>query len=133
MENAPTILIIEDEELLLNVISKKLRLSGLSPISCVSGKQALDYLSNLKELPDAIWLDYYLRDMNGLEFIKSIKSNSGLAKIPVIVVSNSANPEKIQNMLALGVSKYFVKAEHRLDDIIKIVYDLVSKNKDKKK
>lgn len=129
MENCPTILIIEDENLLLNVISKKLKLSGLSAVSCTSGKQALDYLSSHSNLPDAIWLDYYLKDMNGLEFMTSIKANPNYKEIPVVVVTNSANPEKVKKMMDMGASKYFVKAEHRLDDIIKMVYDLVSNKK----
>ncbi len=125
MNDCPIILVIEDEELLLNAIGKKLTLSGLSPISCTSGAQALDYLKNLEKLPDAIWLDYYLKDMNGLEFMKQIKDNPRYAQIPVVVVSNSANPQKVHNMLALGAKKYLLKAEHRLDDIIKSVSEII--------
>lgn len=120
-----TILIVEDEELLLRAVSKKLELSGYMTVSCLTGKQALDYLDNFPELPSAIWLDYYLRDMNGLEFLEKIKKNPRFKEIPVFVISNSANPEKVNRMLALGASKYLLKAEYRLDDIIEVLGEFI--------
>src|SRR5262249_25608165 len=104
----PTIMVVEDEELLLQAITKKLKLSAMDVVSCASGQQALDYLDNLDELPDAIWLDYYLKDMNGLSFMQTVKQNPKWQNIPVLVVSNSASPEKVHNMLALGAKKYIL-------------------------
>jgi CheY-like chemotaxis protein len=120
-----TIMVVEDETLLLQAITKKLKLSGLDVISCASGQQAVDYLNNMDELPDAVWLDYYLKDMNGLAFMQTIKENPKWSGIPVVVVSNSASPEKVHNMLALGVKKYILKAEYRLDEIITMMQELI--------
>lgn len=120
-----TILVIEDENLLLQAITKKFTLTGLAPISCTSGEQAIDYLKNFSQLPDAIWLDYHLRGMDGLMFLEKIKSNPKWKHIPVIVVSNSASPDKVHNMLALGANKYLLKAEYRLDQIIETVKEFV--------
>lgn len=124
-----TVLVIEDEDLLLRAISKKLELSGLNPVTCTSGEQALDYLSSLLELPDVIWLDYHLKEMNGLDFLKKLKDNNLWSNIPVVIVSNSASEEKVHSMLALGAQKYILKAEYRLDDIIKTVKEFVPKIK----
>lgn len=121
-----TIMVIEDEELLLDAIKRKLEKSGLTAISCTNGKQALDYLKNVQTLPDAIWLDYYLKDMNGLEFVEALQKNPQWAEIPVIVVSNSANAWKVKKILALGAKKYILKAEHRLDDIINQIMQYVT-------
>lgn len=118
MDKKSTIMVIEDEELLQEAISKKLQLSGLHVISCTSGKDALKKLMNIPTPPNAIWLDYYLKDMNGLEFMQELKKSPKLANIPVIVVSNSASLQKVNSMLALGAKQYLLKAEHRLDDII---------------
>lgn len=118
-------MVVEDEELLLKAITKKLELNDMQTISCATGKQALDYLQNFPELPDAIWLDYYLKDTNGLEFMKKIKENEEWNKIPVMVVSNSASSEKVHSMLALGAKSYLLKAQHRLDDLIKTVKKII--------
>jgi DNA-binding response OmpR family regulator len=117
----PTIMVVEDEVLLLQAITKKLKLSNMDVLSCSSGKQAIDYLENLDELPDAVWLDYYLKDMNGLAFMEKLKDHDKWKDIPVLVVSNSASPEKVHTMLGLGARKYILKAEHRLDEIINII------------
>ena len=125
-KQAVTIMVVEDEVLLLQAITKKLKLSGIDVISCSSGKQALDYLGSLDELPDGIWTDYYLQDINGLAFMQALKDNPRWADIPVVVVSNSASPEKVHNMLALGAKKYILKAEYRLDEIITMMLKLIS-------
>jgi len=126
-EGKSTIMVVEDEELLLQAITRKLESSHMQVITCKSGKQALDILNNLNKVPDAIWLDYYLKDMNGLDFMSSIKKDKRLENIPTIVVSNSASPDKVSGMLALGVKKYYLKAEHKLDDIITAVKEFVNK------
>lgn len=120
-------MVIEDEELLLKAIARKLKLNGLSFILSTSGTQALKILKEVKKLPDAIWLDYYLNDMNGLEFMNSLRKNDKWFHIPTIVVSNSASNDKVKNMLALGVKKYYLKAENRLDDVITYVKEFVGK------
>ncbi len=120
-----TVMVVEDETLLLQAITKKLELEGISVVSCTNGAQALDYLSNLGQLPDAIWLDYYLKDMNGLDFMHALKKNSKWTHIPVVVVSNSAGEDTVHSMLALGAKKYLLKAEYRLADIIKVIVDMI--------
>lgn len=118
MDTKPVIMIIEDEELLLEAISKKLKLSNMEAITCASGRQALDYLESLEKKPDAIWLDYYLGDMDGIDFMEKLRDKKQFAKIPVLVISNSASPDKIHRMLALGAKEYLIKAEHRLDELV---------------
>ena len=124
----PTVMIVEDESLLLQAISKKLELNDIVTIPCISGAQAIEHLSNLLELPDAIWLDYQLKDMDGIEFMEHLKEKEAWAQIPVIVVSNSASKSKVHRMLTLGVRKYFLKAAHRLDELIPIVKQFIEEN-----
>jgi DNA-binding NtrC family response regulator len=135
-----TVLVIEDERPLLEAINAKLMKSGFNVISARSVEeafnanlkkndvgaitidsieQALNYLESLERV-DAIWLDHHLLgDENGLDFVKKFKANGGRwNKIPVFVVSNAASPKTIQSYTRAGVSKYYVKSDHRLDEII---------------
>lgn len=129
MENKKIkIMVIEDEELLLKAINRKLSSLGFETVTCISAKQAIDYLNNMPELPDVIWLDYYLEDMNGLEFMNEMKKSDKWAKIPVIVVSNSASQDKKSAMLALGAKEYLLKAEYKLGDIAQMIKKFVEKN-----
>lgn len=127
----PTIMIVEDEVLLLEAVSKKLSLEGITTISCSSGTQAIDYLNTSTVLPDAIWLDFQLKDMDGITFMHNLKQKERFSKIPVIVVSNSANEKKVKNMLALGVKKYLLKASYRLDELIPIIKHFIAEESSK--
>ncbi len=144
-----TILVIEDERPLLEVVNTRLvkkgfgvitarsvdqvfnaglDKKGVSIIAASSIQQALEYLENLEKI-DAIWLDHNLLGKeNGLDFIKKIKANGGRwKKIPIFVVSNNEGPQTIKSYVALGVSKYYVKSNHRLDDIIKDIETFLGK------
>ena len=127
-EQKPTVMIVEDENLLLQAISKKFELNNIAAIPCNSGNQAIEYLSGASDLPNAIWLDYQLKDMDGLEFMGQLKKSMIWAKIPVIVVSNSASEDKVHSMLALGARQYFLKAKYRLDELIPIVKQFIIEN-----
>jgi len=121
----PTVMVVEDEVLLLEAISKKLQLNNINVVGASSCKQAFDYLESLSKKPDAIWLDYYLGDLNGVDFMQQLRKNREWMSIPVLVVSNSASPEKVQKMLDLGVKKYMIKAEHRLDELVEEIKSFV--------
>jgi CheY-like chemotaxis protein len=135
-----TILVIEDERPLLEAINTKLEKNGFSVLSARSVEQAfgaklikndlgimtvhsveqaLMYLETLEQV-NAIWLDHHLLGKeDGLYFVKKIKANGGRWKsIPIFVVSNAASPTTIKSYIKSGVSKYYVKSDHRLDEII---------------
>jgi CheY-like chemotaxis protein len=115
------IMVIEDDVLLLQAITSKLSKTNYDVISCAAGKQALNYLEKLPNMPDLIWLDYYLGDMDGVEFMQTIKKIPKMQNIPVIVVSNSASPHNVDEMKALGAKEFLLKAHYRLEEIVDII------------
>ncbi len=114
-----TILVLEDETVLLEAIVKKLQTNGYSVTSSLTGEHALKSLLSMPEKPALIWLDFYLKDMNGKDFMIELQKHDELKDIPVIVVSNSISDDLVTNMLGLGVKKYMLKANYALDDIIR--------------
>lgn len=119
-----TILVVEDERPLLEAIKKKLEINDFQVVTARTTEQALSYVDELERI-DAIWLDHYLLGQeSGLDFVASLKKEaSGSKEIPIYVVSNTASPDKVQTYLRFGVTKYFVKAEHRLEEIILEIQD----------
>jgi CheY-like chemotaxis protein len=124
------VMVVEDEDLLLRAITKKLEINGYQVVSCRSGEQAIDYLKNMDRKPDVIWLDYYLKDMDGIVFMTALKALPNGSDIPVMVVSNSASDEKVHNMLALGVKKYMLKAQYKLEDLITSLREIIPQAKE---
>ena len=136
----PTILVVEDELPLLKVITDKLEKDGFAvltsrsverafsteladadtgTISMSSVELALKYIEDLEKV-DAIWLDHnLLGSEDGLDFVTKFKANGGKwSEIPIFVVSNTSSRELVATYAKLGVSHYYIKAEHRLDAII---------------
>jgi len=112
------VLVMEDEQPLIEAISAKLKISGFQTVSARSVQQGINLLEDGVAI-DVIWLDHYLFGKeDGLDFVDQIKKSEKWKSIPIFVVSNTASPDKIKNYMHLGVDKYYVKAEHRLDEII---------------
>lgn len=81
-------------------------------------EQAINFLKDIEKV-DIIWLDHYLLGKeNGLDFVAKIKEDESWKKIPIFIVSNTASQEKVASYMQLGIEKYYVKANYRLDDII---------------
>lgn len=123
-----TILIVEDEKPLLDAVKKKLELAGFYVVTARKVEQALSYLKDLEKV-DLVWLDHYLIGKeNGLDLVAKMKEDgSEWKKIHILVVSNTASPDKVNSYLHLGIDKYFTKADYRLDDIIKYINSLWEK------
>ncbi len=123
-----TILVLEDERPLLEVIKIKLESLGFTVVAARAVKQAFDYLKNNVKV-DAVWLDHYLLgNESGLDFVARLKADgSNWKQIPVFVVSNTASPDKIKTYLALGVNKYYAKVDYRLDQIIADIKEFLEK------
>lgn len=118
--NEKVILVVEDEKPLLEAIQIKLKKSGFEVVTARTLEQAEQYVSDVARI-DAIWLDHYLMGKgDGLDFIAWCKEgeNAKCRNIPIFVVSNTASSDKVSTYMSLGAKKYFVKSNHRLDEII---------------
>ncbi len=125
MKKIPVILLVEDERPLINAIKAKLELNGFDSVSARTVNQAVDYLESLESV-DLVWLDHYLLGKeNGLDFVTKMKNEDKWKKIPIFVVSNTATAEKKYSYLTLGIDKYYVKSDHRLNEIINDIKELL--------
>jgi DNA-binding response OmpR family regulator len=117
MQDKIKILIVEDEKPLLEAISIKLKSEGFDILTAREAETALDILK--KDGIRAIWLDHYLLGKeNGLDLVAKIKTDENYRQIPIFIVSNTVSLEKIRTYMQLGVEKYYIKANYRLENII---------------
>jgi len=123
-----TILIVEDEVFLSNLLKLNLEKEGLEVIQVFSGKEVTKELLIEKKI-DLILLDLILPDKNGFEILKEIKGDPVLSKIPVIILSNLGQEEDILKGKKLGVKDYFVKAKEPIEVIVKKVKNILKVEK----
>jgi len=75
-----------------------------------NGEEALAYLLSIEnDLPGVILLDLNMPRMNGIEFLKNVKTHAGLKKVPVIVLTTSRTEQDINASFELGAAGYMVK------------------------
>lgn len=112
------ILVVEDEQSLLKVITKTLEKNGFDVLISHTAEHALELLREHKV--DVIWLDHYLLgESSGLDLVFSVRSDeSKLKDIPIFVVSNNAAEENIKYYMKLGVEQYHTKSNIRLDFLV---------------
>ena len=126
-EKQPLILVVEDDFTLAAAIQARLTYLGLGFRYVVGGQSGLEYLQNSGEKPDAIWLDFYLNDMDGMTFMKRLDKIEAAKGIPVIVVSNSSNPTHMVEMKKYGAKEYFIKSDSSLEEMSDKLLEYVKK------
>lgn len=104
-------LLIEDDEIerlkFVRVLEKNKYPYKL--VEATNGEEALGVLEEEQEVPDIILLDLNMPKMNGLEFLKILKSSERLKYIPVIILSTSNNHRDLKQCYEAGIAGYVVK------------------------
>jgi DNA-binding response OmpR family regulator len=113
------ILIVEDEELIGDLLQKKLRQEGYFASVARDGEEALKQAR--EEKPDMVLLDIVLPRLNGFEVLSELKKDEALRQIPVIIISNSGQPSEIERAKELGVHDWLVKTEFDPQEVLEKV------------
>jgi len=102
-----TILVVDDEEDVLELVRYNLEKNGYQVQTAVSGEEALK-LARLKS-PDLIILDLMLPGIDGLEVCKQLKSESKTQHTPIIMLTAKGEESDIVTGLELGADDYVTK------------------------
>ncbi len=105
--NMPTILLIEDEKPIREMVQFVLGQVGFEIIEAQNAQQAYQVLR--VRTPDLILLDLMLPGTNGLEITKKLKSQADTKYIPIIMLTARAEEDNKVTALSIGVDDYVVK------------------------
>jgi len=119
MSETKKILIVDDEAVLLNLLSSKLHQHGFNVVEARDGEEGLQ--KALEEHPDLILLDIIMPKMDGITVLKKLRQHDWGKAVPVIVLSNLNTAESVEKSLANGAYDYLVKIDYTLDDLVEIV------------
>ena len=101
------ILIVEDNEINLDMLRRRLLFRGFQVDSAVDGVDGVE--KALATLPDLILMDMSLPRMNGWEATRSLKSNPLTQAIPVIALTAHALKEDREQAIAAGCNGFHAK------------------------
>lgn len=114
-----TILIVEDETPLRSALQEKFTREGFSVLEARDGEEGLN--TALEKHPDIILLDIIMPKMDGLTVLKKLQEDSSGKDIPVILLTNLSDDQKVAEAIKEGVYEYLVKSDWKLADLVKEV------------
>jgi CheY-like chemotaxis protein len=93
------VLIVDDDVIIRQALESMLEGAGYVCVSVGNGNDALNYLSTGRP-PCLIVLDLTLPDIAGVDLHATIRADSTLAKVPVVVVTGDAEPPRLPGVFA---------------------------------
>jgi diguanylate cyclase (GGDEF)-like protein len=107
MESASRVLIVDDEDSNVDMLSRRLSRCGYRVISASDGEQALRMLEECSV--DLVLLDQMMPGMAGTEVLRKIRTTRSAQQLPVIMVTAVSDSSAIALALDLGANDYVTK------------------------
>lgn len=118
------ILIVDDEKDMREILGNKFSVEGFSVFLAKDGEEGLKLA--FKNHPSAILLDIAMPNMDGIQVLKNLRNDNWGNKVPIILLTNISDINKIEEARKLGIQEYMLKAEWKMGQVVnqvkKIIY-----------
>jgi CheY-like chemotaxis protein len=101
------ILLVEDNEMNRDMLSRRLNRNGFEVVIAVNGQEGVDLATSAK--PDLILMDMSLPILDGWEATRLVKANPATAGIPVIALTAHAMVQDKERAMAAGCDEFDTK------------------------
>lgn len=122
------VFVVEDDAAIDKAYAAKFAHENIKVKIAEDGEEAMEIL-NKGYLPSLILLDLMLPKKSGFEVLEEIKKDPRLKNIPVLILTNLAQEVDASRGLTLGAQEYLVKADIKIEDLVKKVKKYLSKTK----
>ena len=120
-----TMLLIEDDPLLIDIYSTKFKEVGFVVEVADSGEKALLLLKKVS--PSIIVMDIVLPRVDGWELLAFAQKQENLRHTKIVVLSNLGQKEEIEKGISLGADRYLIKAHYTPSQVVEEVKELLLK------
>lgn len=110
------LLIVEDDELMLRMYTKLLSYVGFDTVVAKDGEEGLQKART--EKPSLIVLDIMMPKVNGLDVLKTLKSERETQNIPVVLLTNVSDDNILTEALKLGATGYLIKSQIANNELV---------------
>lgn len=119
-----TVLIIEDDQFLREILFRELNKDGFHAEAAIDGAKALEILG--QKSISLILLDLLLPGIDGYQILENLKKDERYKNIPIVILSNLGEPTDREKALKLGATDYLIKAHYTTDEIVKRIREILS-------
>jgi CheY-like chemotaxis protein len=102
-----TVLIVDDEMSNTQLFGMMLELEGYRPLAASDAPTALEALR--QQTPDVMIVDVMLPGASGLDLCRKVRTELGLAELPIVIVSAKSQLSDVQAGVAAGATIYLTK------------------------
>ena len=113
-----TVLVIDDDPVIVKLLRVNFELEGFNVISAGDGREGVEMVR--AERPDVVVSDIMMPTMNGLELVSTLKSDPSTADVPVLLLSAKAQMADVQRGFELGADDYVTKPFDPIELIDKV-------------
>jgi CheY-like chemotaxis protein len=103
------IVVVDDQPVLASIYRAKFVAEGFHVEVASDGQQALELIERVK--PDLVLLDLMLPKIKGIDVLKKVRANPLFETLPIIVFSNSGQPEAVEDAWTAGASMVLSKSK----------------------
>ncbi|MCI0533553.1 response regulator [bacterium] len=118
-EKKKTVLVVEDEKALRDVVIDRLKYEGYEALSAENGEEGLK--KALESHPDLILLDHVMPKMDGLHMLKKLREDEWGKSANVIVLTNLSDTGTVAQATEHGVYDFLVKSDWSLEKVVEKV------------
>ncbi|HEU0121237.1 MAG TPA: response regulator [Bryobacteraceae bacterium] len=104
-----TALVIDDSRAIRMILGRTLNRFGYEVCSAANGREALDLIGTQNMKPSVILVDWNMPEMNGLEFVKTLRANPRFNDVPLMMVTTETEIEQMYRALEAGANEYVMK------------------------
>ena len=102
-------MVVDDSRAMRLILARALTESGFSVVQAPDGKQGLDTLNRERTAIGLVLVDWNMPEMNGLDFVKSVRAQADFAGIKLMMVTTETEIEQMARALEAGADEYIMK------------------------
>jgi two-component system chemotaxis response regulator CheY len=102
-------LVVDDSRAMRNILSRILAGMGFEVLQAGDGREAIQVLDLEFPRIDLVLSDWNMPEMDGLQFVKTMRADSRFAAVPVVMVTTETHIDQMVTALSAGANEYIMK------------------------
>lgn len=101
-------LVIDDSSTMRLILTRFLAKMGFQVVEAANGREALKRLREMGR-PDLVLVDWNMPEMNGVDFVRSVRADHSFDDLPLVMVTTNTELEHVAEALEAGANEYVMK------------------------
>lgn len=126
-------LVIDDSRVMRNMVMESLKRTNLAEFEFLEATDGADGLTKFDpEATDIVFVDWNMPNMNGIDFVKSVRSQKKTDHIPIIMITSEKTPDKLREALDHAGASAFITKPFTVDVLQRKLSEVFQSMEEKK-